>query len=487
MSIARSIVVNIKANVNNFEKGLKRAERAMKKFGGQEWGHIVKAFEVGSALLVGSLVMVTKHAFEVMDSTSKMSDALGIGTEALTALQYSASLAGVGTDQVNKSIQYMNKNLGQLAVIGGSQADLLKSFGLDAQELASMAPDRAFLKIADAVQKAQSPMERAAIATAAFGRSGVELIPMLMQGSQALADQRTEAEQLGIAFSRVDGAKVEAANDSLTKVGKVILGIGEKIAVTLAPMIEYVADGFIDWVKSQNQAGGAFEQLGSYVVAGMQTVVDLVNLGASAFYGMEGAIEGAYLASAKMYKMWLQAQYALTTDEGGDEFLRSHKQAFDDVDKAIGESQKALDEFTVSRNLAFAKVGDHAVIDAFNKFKVDFEKRAEEKALAVKVDPNAGTDWDALRKKYQDSMSKAQKGAVKNSLGENISAGEISLAHTYLAKAATATKTAPMQIASPAIDKLVNLQKQANEQLAGFMKGFGFSGMAGSLGAVFGD
>src|SRR6185369_16747709 len=115
------------------------------------------------------------------------------------------------------------------------------------EQLAKLPLDEALLKISDGLKGLNSPAARTAAAIDIFGKSGAQLLPMLQDGSKVIAELADEAKNLGISFSRVDAAKVEAANDALTRVGEVFQGVWNTMAIQLAPIIEAIAVKFTDW------------------------------------------------------------------------------------------------------------------------------------------------------------------------------------------------------------------------------------------------
>lgn len=248
-----------------FTAGTNKARRGAKDLRGELGGLKTAVGNLNSVLgglgitltgaaIAGGLKSMIGGSMEAMDNMAKLSDRLGVTTESLTGLQHAASLAGVDGDQFASSLDKMTKTLGDLRTKGGEGVKTLAKFGLDVNSLSAMSPDQAFLKIADAVARIQSPMERATLATTLFGRQGQELLNTLMQGSEALREQVAEAEQLGISYSRVDAAKIEEANDAWDKMKSAVRGVANEIAIGLAPAIEDMANSLKDFRMVGSQA-----------------------------------------------------------------------------------------------------------------------------------------------------------------------------------------------------------------------------------------
>lgn len=243
------------------------------------------------AAIVGGIKSMVSESMEAVDVTAKLSDRLGVATERLTGLRYAASLAGVGADQFDTLLDRMAKTLGDLENRGGAGVETLAKFGLDIGKLASSSPDRAFLEIADAVSKIQSPMERATLATTIFGRQGQELLNTLMQGSDAIEAQIAEADALGLAYSRVDAAQIEAANDAWDRMEHAVGGVATKLSVEMAPIIEQMANRINDMVTGLDTAGKGLRS------AEQQEAID--NAGWDSFLGGMATGVGFDIANAE--------------------------------------------------------------------------------------------------------------------------------------------------------------------------------------------
>jgi hypothetical protein len=99
----------------------------------------------------------------------------GITVGALQALQMAAKLSGV--DDATGALQKLTVAIGTAAESGKTEA--FTKLGLDFQALQSMAPEEQFKAVQSAIAGLATPAERAAAAVSLFGKSGVELLPLL--------------------------------------------------------------------------------------------------------------------------------------------------------------------------------------------------------------------------------------------------------------------------------------------------------------------
>lgn len=152
------------------------------------------------------------QAFGEIDEIAKSAQKFGVTTEQMVGLQHAAELSGVSVEQLDSAMKKAARNGTSLEAI------------------------------ADKIAATSDPTERANIAFKALGKSGQDMIPLLSGGSEALRQMMDEGNRLA-GFSGVDAAKVEAANDAITRMKLAFTGIARDLAIELAPAVEMIAVG----------------------------------------------------------------------------------------------------------------------------------------------------------------------------------------------------------------------------------------------------
>jgi hypothetical protein len=103
----------------------------------------------------------------------------------------------------------------------------------------------ALLAQADAIAAMPDGLEKTRVMTERFGRSGLALIPLLNQGSEALRKQFEEADKLGIVIDTKTAAAAERFNDNLTRLKSSMDAAWLTIAEGLLPTLVQLTDSFI--------------------------------------------------------------------------------------------------------------------------------------------------------------------------------------------------------------------------------------------------
>ena len=197
-----------------------------------------------SAAAVGSLTAVvavfTKFSNQG-DEIAKTADKLGITTEALTELRFAAELTGVSTQTLDTSLQRMTRRISEATQGTGVAVKALKELGIPIKDIANLAPDEQFRRLAEAMGGLDDQAQKVRLSMALFDTEGVALVNTLAAGTDGLNAMAAEAEALGITLSRVETAQLEQANDAMAKVGRLAQGAGRQFSIALAPAIEAVA------------------------------------------------------------------------------------------------------------------------------------------------------------------------------------------------------------------------------------------------------
>ncbi len=235
---------------------------------------------IGAVVGAAGFGLLIHRQMESIDSTAKLSDQLHLSTQALTGYQYALSLTTDGSVNLNKAILQMQKSISNANDGLSTYVRDYKALGLDTEKLQHMAPEKQMDAIADAMAKVKDNTHLTAISMDLFGARNAQLVNTLKEGSAGLARERKEAEALGLAFNRVDAAKVESANDSMTRIKGVLSGIGNTIAIKVAPYLNAIADMI---TKAAIRTHGFRDQ----ITSALHFIAKAVDFVADAFWGWE--------------------------------------------------------------------------------------------------------------------------------------------------------------------------------------------------------
>jgi hypothetical protein len=325
------LVVRLGMDSKAFSRGARGAVTTVQGLSKSIGGYVAAGLAmVGVTASVTAGIVALKRQFTAMDEAAKMSDRIGIATEALAGLQHQAELAGASSDELMTALDKMSKTVGEaVALDTGEGKDALKAMGLDAATLAKMSPEKQFGAIGDALDKIESKQVRVALATKVFGRGATSLTNTLAGGSRAMRAAAADAEFLGVTFGRDVARKIEGANDAIFRVKQAFTGIFRGIAAAIAPDLERFANSTADtiarirepfvkailgWKVYANTMMGLWKELGNAVLRFLEplktTFTPFVTAAKSAFQTVVENLD-VMLGSVQGFKdgalnLWMQ-------------------------------------------------------------------------------------------------------------------------------------------------------------------------------------
>ncbi len=295
-----NLAVVVSAETANLDRGV---DHAVSKVGQLETkvasaGAFMGEILAPLAIIVAGVFSVEKllASADAIDKTAKAADRLGMTTEALIGFHHGAELAGVGTEEFDATVQTMIKNVGLAAMGTGKAKQAIADLGLDAKKLGQETPENQLKIFADALSKVDDHTRKTALAIRVFGDEGPRLLAMMETGAGGLEEMQAEAEALGLTFSRVDAAKVEAANDAMTRVKEVIASIVNDLVIGLAPVALEIANDIVAWSKSGKSWREIMFSAIEVVGTGIAYLLDLVDYAKIAWQGLRMIMAGALYA-----------------------------------------------------------------------------------------------------------------------------------------------------------------------------------------------
>ena len=265
------------------------------------------AVVAGFAAAMGGLAAIKlKKSFTDIDSLAKTSDKLGIATEKLGALRFAAEETGIGADTLDMALQRMVRRIAEAGQGTGEAKNAIAELGLNAQRLAAMSPDEQFKQIAEAMSGVGNQSDRLRLAFKLFDSEGAALVNTLKLGRQGLDEYETSANRLGVAVNRFDAAQIEKANDAFGRIGLVVEGLTNKIAIGLAPIVEGLSRSFVEWGSSTDTSAVQISANLQGIAKAVAFVGDGVGLWLRAFKSVR-----AYLAE---FFSWAATQFLRLTE-----------------------------------------------------------------------------------------------------------------------------------------------------------------------------
>jgi len=254
MALNMDAAVRIKANVdglgeiNALQKSLGGVERQAKETGGALGRLKGLGSGLGSTLGailpaagIAGLAAMGKQAIDAADNLNDLSQRTGVAVPALSKFGAAAADSGSNLDEVAKAMGRLSRGLADPASKANEQ---LQQLGIQTKDAAGnlRGVDAVMLDLADKFSKMPDGAQKTALAMDLFGRSGMNLIPMLNQGRGALSQYS----------ATIDTEMAQAAdkfNDALNNIARSVAGPFNQAVTALLPFITQLANGIAGLAK----------------------------------------------------------------------------------------------------------------------------------------------------------------------------------------------------------------------------------------------
>jgi len=274
----------------NAASGMKRSMAAV----ATTFNRVAKSmfsFRSAAVLAAGAagLGLLVRKAISVADEIAKTADKIGFTTKALQELRFAAGRAGIGQQELDKSLEQFTRRIGEAAGGTGEALQSYKDLGIQLRDTNGNIKDSSTLlgEVAEALVGIESPAERANAAYDLFGRQGVGIANLLFKdGKKGLDEYAAAAARLGIVIEEDILRKAETANDQIEDMGKVFAKTGTVLALEFMPILQDVAKlltdpAFLESLKNIIKqfkgivtfGGFAVEQM-SKTISGLKNIVD---------------------------------------------------------------------------------------------------------------------------------------------------------------------------------------------------------------------
>lgn len=272
------IVAELLLNDKDFRQKLNRAGKLTESRAAQmrkTFNRVGGAMLAGAGVAGGALAAGIARANVRVDQLAKTADKLGIAPERLQAMRQAAELSGVATNTLDMAMQRMVRRVAEAAQGTGEAVKALKELGVSATELNRMSPDKQMGALADAMAEVENQSDRVRLAMKLFDSEGVALVNMLQMGSDGFDEISDELERFGIAITRIDAAKVEAANDEFTRLRTIQSGFWDQLSIKAAVPLRMIGNMLLDRIDEFGGMDEAADTVMTNLVNGAGHVGDV--------------------------------------------------------------------------------------------------------------------------------------------------------------------------------------------------------------------
>lgn len=203
-------------------------------------GSLTAGITVPIAAAVTGLGLLASKAIDNADGIQKMSDVTGISAERLQELQYAGNNLGVSLDTIAGAQAKLTKSMAAAIDGTGTQAEAFSTLGISVTDSNGNLRDAKDVmnEAFSALNGVGNETERDALAMSIFGKSAMELNPLIKAGSDEMARLTEEARKVGAVLSGEDIEALDAFGDSMDAVKMAISASFAKAFAELLPILQ---------------------------------------------------------------------------------------------------------------------------------------------------------------------------------------------------------------------------------------------------------
>lgn len=350
-SVIGALRVVLGADTAALDKGLKDSGGKLQAF-----ADVAKASMAVAAAAVGAAAIAIgvsiKTAIDNADKVNKLSQSTGTTTEEFSKLSYAAQLADVSQESLGKSLGKLSKAMVSAASDGASVAgQAFAQMGISVRDADGNLKSSSVVisEVAGKFEGYRDGAAKTALAIALFGKAGAEMIPLLNQGKQGLADASEEAERFGLVLDNKTTMAAEAFNDNLKRMDMIKQGLATTMAAKLLPSLQTLSQALLDSRQESTLwgtvAGWLADQVAKLVTVGVTLITTWQEIFRTAASLKTAISQLATLDFSGAWETMTKSGQATVEAFKGLKDQIQRLWAPDDVDNAMSEMSQHIDAF----------------------------------------------------------------------------------------------------------------------------------------------
>lgn len=273
-------VREVTAELDSMGKETDEVEKETKERGEETktFGDLLKANLTRDAIkgLATGIVNLGKQMFEMgketrayADNVMQLSTQYGLTTDKIQEFQYMSELTDTSLETITGSMTKLTKNM-QTATKGtGDAFERFKKLGISVTDTEGnlRSTDEVFAEAISRLGNVENATERDALAMNIFGKSAMDLNPLIAVGREGLADYRAEAHEMGYVLDTDTLESLGAVDDAMQRATRRLDAVKNQIGRYLAPVVADITEAFAEWRKTVD-----WEQVGQVIKKTMEII-----------------------------------------------------------------------------------------------------------------------------------------------------------------------------------------------------------------------
>lgn len=236
----------------------------------------IAAIGAATAAAAAGAFEMGKAALESVDETQKLADVYGMTAEQIQVMRYQGAKLDVDLETMTGAHGKLVKSMNAASNGTKAQSEAFKELGIRVTDSHGKLRDNntVFNEAVAALGKVKNETERNALAMTIFGKSAMELNPLIKAGSAELKSLSDEAYKSGAVISNAATDGLDKFGDSTEALKLSVMGLAGTALAGLLPQLNGVLDG----MKGLAATGGEALKTGDWSAFGTEVTTVIQGL-----------------------------------------------------------------------------------------------------------------------------------------------------------------------------------------------------------------
>jgi hypothetical protein len=210
-----------------------------------------------------------KSSLEFGETIAKAGEKTGLSAGTLSTLHYAAVITNSDFDKLSGSVAKFDKVIGDAADGNKKAQGLMQALGLNAKDLVGRTDgaEIAFKKFSETIASTENPIRRAQLAQDLLGKSGKDLIPVLVEVGTNYDEFKAKAQAAGLYLDGPGAEALKRQAEAFKEVGLAIQGLELAFTQGLLPGLEGAAKGFTGLGLSAQEFNTVGKEIGKFLIS----------------------------------------------------------------------------------------------------------------------------------------------------------------------------------------------------------------------------
>lgn len=299
--------------LSNYKTDLKETESALKgaESGTSQFTDTLKAIvtaDVFKSMVTGAKELATqiwnlgKDTAGYADEVLQLSTQYGMTTEAIQEFRYMSELTDTSLETITGSITKLTKSMQSATKGSGDAYNAFEQLGIDVTNADGSMRDanEVFAEAIDKLGGVENATERDALSMSIFGKSAMDLNPLIAVGSEELANYAEEAHNMGYVLDTETLEALGDTDDAMQRASKAMEAAKNQIGVYLAPVIAQITEAIadfaskVDWKAVGDAISTCMAIIGKAISKAIEIIKKLIEIVGNVVGALKDLFSGNY-------------------------------------------------------------------------------------------------------------------------------------------------------------------------------------------------